>query len=440
VRICVFTLSGGDRLQPGIDSERTLAGYAKLQGYELRQSATQTPFPLSRWEVFKYAAELSKNESFDWWVYLPEQVFILKPDQSSLTRHLAAECELVISPDNLMPPLLVAFRNSGWMLGFLRSFDFLIGLSGADQIEKEKLLDSMLEKARGTKGTVILAPEWMFAKTPSETDGAAIFADLSFFSESETEQILKRHAPLRRPKPKSKVSCVMVTRGNPALVKRSVNCFLSQTYPNCELIAVGNESDETSRLFAGFNDDRIRFLGVSQTDIRLGELRNISIEAASGEYVMQWDDDDWYHPDRVKIQLAGLQYTGSDACFLNRWTLAWPSRGLYMISKRRLWEGSMIAVREKLERYQPGMALGEDTELLNRLIHSGRQLCCMDNPWLYIYCVHGENSYSVDHFQNNIFNDWSERLSPEQIVEVQSRLTGNGMPIHSLSPEVSDLL
>ena len=53
----------------------------------------------------------------------------------------------------------------------------------------------------------------------------------------------------------------------------------------------------------------------------LGDLHRISVAAAQGEYVVQWDDDDFYHPDRLTSQLAEIRRSGRPACVLGRWII-----------------------------------------------------------------------------------------------------------------------
>src|ERR1700722_6580583 len=103
------------------------------------------------------------------------------------------------------------------------------------------------------------------------------------------------------------VSCLMVTLPVPerlAFAKRSIDDFCHQTLPNKNLILVisgGVESVQNALC------DYVRSLG--RDDIRifippgklnLGQLRNFSLEAATGDIVCQWDDDDLHHPKRLE--------------------------------------------------------------------------------------------------------------------------------------------
>jgi glycosyltransferase involved in cell wall biosynthesis len=51
-------------------------------------------------------------------------------------------------------------------------------------------------------------------------------------------------------------------------------------------------------------DSRIRYARCSRPG-SLGAKRNLACEMACGEYIAHWDDDDWSHPDRLALQLAG---------------------------------------------------------------------------------------------------------------------------------------
>ena len=64
------------------------------------------------------------------------------------------------------------------------------------------------------------------------------------------------------------VSCLCVTRGRVALLRRSVACFLSQTYTPCELVIVYGADDLATRDFVGtLNSPWIR--GVAAPELTL---------------------------------------------------------------------------------------------------------------------------------------------------------------------------
>jgi len=165
----------------------------------------------------------------------------------------------------------------------------------------------------------------------------------------------------------------------------------------------------------------VRWIVSQSEDTALGDLRNIGLREARGELIIQWDDDDWYHPQRIELQVQALIETKSDICCLERWRLAWPARSLYVVSKRRAWEGSMLAVKARLPCY-PSMRRGEDTVFFDRCRSAGLKVHLLDRPELYVYVVHGQNTYPEEHFEKHIFNEDTGVLTPAEAAEVKKRL------------------
>lgn len=193
------------------------------------------------------------------------------------------------------------------------------------------------------------------------------------------------------------VSCLMVTRGKLFPARFAIACFQYQTYENRELIIVVDDSTcELIPYVTSLKDDRIRLVEVSAGAKTLGELRNISVASAGGEYVCQWDDDDLYASERIQTQLAALLSTQASACVLRRWTLWWPETKRLAISGARLWEGSILALRRVMPPY-PALRRGEDTEMVASLTQRGRVLS-LDAPDLYVYIHHGNNTFSQQNF------------------------------------------
>ena len=117
-----------------------------------------------------------------------------------------------------------------------------------------------------------------------------------------------------------KISCLMVTRDRLALVKRSILSFAGQTYRNRELVIVTDGEERFRRAIERFVSDirleGVRFVYPSLTSATLGRLRNISLDAASGQIVCQWDDDDCSHPERLAIQAEYMLKEKAGACFM----------------------------------------------------------------------------------------------------------------------------
>lgn len=211
---------------------------------------------------------------------------------------------------------------------------------------------------------------------------------------------------------RGRVSCVMVTQaGRLELARVAVGCFTAQTYEDRELVIVTDDDcqvavpwvpiDYTDRLRAdGFQPDaHPRIASASPVHVvraprglTLGDLRNMGTAAARGEYIAQWDDDDWSHRDRLALQVRELERTGAPAVVCGTILLAWPARDLFKISRTRRWECTMLARRWRLPAY-PSLDRGEDTPLIEGI--DPRMLPY--DPWLYIKRVHHANKWDDAH-------------------------------------------
>jgi glycosyltransferase involved in cell wall biosynthesis len=92
------------------------------------------------------------------------------------------------------------------------------------------------------------------------------------------------------------ISCLCITRGDrPALLSEAVSDFVRQTFSDRELLIL---HDGDQAVHAGVSEIAAAHAGASiriervAPGPRLGELRNIAIARACGEWICQWDDND----------------------------------------------------------------------------------------------------------------------------------------------------
>ena len=99
------------------------------------------------------------------------------------------------------------------------------------------------------------------------------------------------------------VTCIMPTYGRPEYVCESVGMFLDQDYPAKELLIY---NDCAGQIFES-RDPEVRIFNTDHRFDSLGEKRNACIEAARGEFIAIWDDDDIYLPWRLSYSLSEAQ-------------------------------------------------------------------------------------------------------------------------------------
>jgi glycosyltransferase involved in cell wall biosynthesis len=207
----------------------------------------------------------------------------------------------------------------------------------------------------------------------------------------------------------------MVTRNRAALARRALQCLADQTWPALELVIVDDGDESYEPVLAPF---RHRFPIVyhrtgSDPSRRLGALRNTSLDLATGDYCIQWDDDDWYHPERVRVQMAALDAGGLDAVLLRETLMHLDSPEFrlhpFRTELRRGTPGSILHRRTDV-RY-PNLARGEDSVYrrdLARRLNVG--LLPPPHAHLFIRCFHGANTWDARHFTERLHYTWRDRL------------------------------
>jgi len=204
------------------------------------------------------------------------------------------------------------------------------------------------------------------------------------------------------------ISCFTVTQeGRQGVLARAIADFCIQTAPERELVIVhdgGHELHAAVLDLARAGDGAlIRVVQVAGKRT-LGALRNAAIDAARGDYVCQWDDDDRFHPQRLNVQLEALRSTKSDCSFLC------DQLHLFADVREMYWDdwydepyplnfapGTLFARRDALARY-PEQHLGEDTAQVVSMLRQGRRFARLrEHGFLHVYVFHGRNSFDHAH-------------------------------------------
>ncbi|MEM7396960.1 MAG: glycosyltransferase family A protein, partial [Verrucomicrobiota bacterium] len=143
----------------------------------------------------------------------------------------------------------------------------------------------------------------------------------------------------------------------------------------------------------------------TEGDPTLGRMRNLSLEAARGEILCQWDDDDLYHPDRMSVQWRRMQEADARACFfvdvlqfdLTERTLCWIDwSALEQVKAGYQWiPGTVMIENDTRLRYpEEGDAAGsgEDSALIDRFSADLKMTGLRKAGYLYVYRYHGRNT------------------------------------------------
>jgi glycosyltransferase involved in cell wall biosynthesis len=222
-----------------------------------------------------------------------------------------------------------------------------------------------------------------------------------------------------------KVSCLCLTENRVPYLKRAVNCFFDQTYQNKELVIFYRDDDhDTISFLQQFSDDSIKSFSVPRSvNISLGDMRNLSIEKSTGEYFVQWDDDDWYHNQRIELQIQSTLDCNKEANVLSQVIMFDAVNDQAYFTFDRPWENTILCSKKTyLKGYNyPQLNQGEDTSFMRALLLDGKLSRVVGFP-AYIYIFHGNNTWKQDHF-NSLF-DASQKLSEETSLLIKNILNG----------------
>lgn len=196
------------------------------------------------------------------------------------------------------------------------------------------------------------------------------------------------------------VSCVMPTFNRAHWVPTAIALYRRQTYPSTELIVVDDSNDDgATREVVPHDDPDIRYIGIPNR-ITIGEKRNRGVAEARGSVIALWDDDDWYGPERLAVQVAPLVAGKSDITAFGACTFLWlRERQFWRISPElmpRLFllsivAGTQVFMKSVFEHTQfPEKNIIEEAYFAWDAVRRGARLERLPDEGHFIYIRHGE--------------------------------------------------
>jgi glycosyltransferase involved in cell wall biosynthesis len=186
----------------------------------------------------------------------------------------------------------------------------------------------------------------------------------------------------------------MPTRDRRVFVVQAVSQFLAQDYADRELIVVDDGEDPVADLLPP--NRRIRSIRLDRR-ATIGAKRNLACEAATGDVIVHWDDDDWMANWRLTYQVTALAKHSADVCGLSRlyfydsrsrraWQYTYPPGGSPWVA------GGTLCYRKAVwrERRFADIDEGEDTRWVWAL--PNLKIVALDDPTFYIARIHPDNT------------------------------------------------
>lgn len=104
------------------------------------------------------------------------------------------------------------------------------------------------------------------------------------------------------------VSCIMPTCNRRTFIPVALKCYLSQDWPEKELVVIDDGAAQVGGLIKDLVPEAV-YIYLAEPQV-IGTKRNMACEAAHGEVICHFDDDDWSAPGRIRDQVSRLLQSG----------------------------------------------------------------------------------------------------------------------------------
>ena len=171
----------------------------------------------------------------------------------------------------------------------------------------------------------------------------------------------------------------------------AVRWFMAQDYANRELIIVDDGPTPIHELIP--DEPNIQYIRLNDRH-PVGIKRNIACESAQGELIAHWDDDDWFAPHRLSVQVEVMQNRSIDMCGIDTllyydlrdgraWRYIHPRRARHWLSllmyRRSLWSRTRHCASK----------MGSDTRFVWRV--NPRRIFTLPDTDLNVCMMHSSN-------------------------------------------------
>lgn len=212
----------------------------------------------------------------------------------------------------------------------------------------------------------------------------------------------------------------MPTYNRRLFVPKAIFYFLRQDYSNKELIIFDDGEDSVEDLIP--QHPSIRYFRLEKK-ITLGAKLNLACEQAKGEILVNWDDDDWYAPNRIRYQTEELIRNKKSVCGINHllyYNLKSQTAYQYIYpSSQRIWLlGSSLCYTKQLWQKNKFADINIGMDGLFVWATPPKEIKVLTDPTFAVHMIHPSNvspkntnggwwhSYPVENLKNLMTSDW----------------------------------
>ena len=213
------------------------------------------------------------------------------------------------------------------------------------------------------------------------------------------------------------VSCIIPTCNRRHLIPVALRCYLSQDWPDKELVVIDDGSDRVEDLVKRLVPDAV-YIYLAEKQM-IGTKRNLACEAASGEVICHFDDDDWSADGRIRDQVtrlleSGKQMTGYHSVTYWNGTKAYRyvspvpqyAVGTSMCYRKSFWDTHLF----------PAKNSAEDNALVCKALEE-KQLIAVDAGQIMVVRSHASCTSSSERLGQNTWPEVPRETLPREFFE-----------------------
>jgi glycosyltransferase involved in cell wall biosynthesis len=204
------------------------------------------------------------------------------------------------------------------------------------------------------------------------------------------------------------VSAVMPTYNRPEFVRHAFGQFITQTYPCKELVIIDDGEIPIPQSIA--KHPWVKYIRLGER-LSLGEKHNIGTLQAQGEYIIHWDDDDWFNHHRIGVQMESLMLGEADFsgiltqyilsvpdCSFVAWRRGYP-KGARVV-RYQGHDGTMAFHRKWFDRgiRYPDLLVAQKLEFIHLAMDAGAKVVPLPNRGMFVYIRHATNTWKFPRF------------------------------------------
>lgn len=206
------------------------------------------------------------------------------------------------------------------------------------------------------------------------------------------------------------VSVITSTHNRPLFIRKAIDLFMAQTWPKKEMIIMDDGDGAGVPDLAGLPIRHVKISGYTW----ITHKHRLAFPLCRGEFMGYWDDDDYFSPRRLALQVQALMDGKADACGFHVKVLASvpdPSFWKWKRSTLDKWhreakpgflaglpfhDGTAMWRSSLLEALSEHVLQGSQLDLMRTLRARGAQLLELPNEDTFVYVRHSRVGWDFD--------------------------------------------